>query len=248
MSTELVRAGKEPAQRPVAIGLAAVAGVLTIIWRLIPHPANCLPLGAMGIHGGAKLRGWKPFLFPLAVLVISDIALWVRTDFDMQYLFHLSRIYVYGSFLIYVLIGRMLRGRESVLAIGGASLLGSLQFFLVTNFCVWLFQPLEPLDRVYVVYSRDLSGLLTCFAAALPFFQGDSPLDLHALFVGDPRFGTFYLVAGDLVFTYGLFGLQALLARTPVAAGQPRHDHLEAAPALAAESYSSPTSNPTNTS
>ena len=137
MSTELVRADKEPAQRPVAIGLAAVAGVLTIIWRLIPHPANCLPLGAMGIHGGAKLRGWKPFLFPLAVLVISDIALWVRTDFDMQYLFHLSRIYVYGSFLIYVLIGRMLRGRESVLAIGGASLLGSLDPMI------------QPLDRIH---------------------------------------------------------------------------------------------------
>ena len=56
MSTELVRADKEPAQRPVAIGLAAVAGVLTIIWRLIPHPANCLPLGAMGIHGSTERR------------------------------------------------------------------------------------------------------------------------------------------------------------------------------------------------
>ena len=225
MSTEPLGHDADQPRR-LATMLSLIVGAITVVWRLVPHPAHCLPLGALGIYGGAKLSGWKPVLLPLAVLLISDFGLWILAGFDLQYLVGLWRIYVYASFLVYVLIGRLLRGRESALTITGASLLGSLQFFVVTNFCVWLFQPFEFLaDGVpgYLIYSRDLSGLLTCFAAALPFFQGDSPLHLHALFVGDPRYAVIYLVAGDLLFTGGLFGLHALLVRKPVPAASPQH-------------------------
>jgi hypothetical protein len=215
MSTETLRHEPKTARRPLAATLTWLAAGFTILVRLRPHPANFLPLGAMGIYGGAKMRGWKPFLLPIAVMVVSDVALWAAVGFDSKYLFHLSRIYVYGSFVIYVAIGRLLQNRESPLKICGASLLGSLQFFVITNFCTWLLQPFESLEGVPAefVYSRDLAGLWTCFVAALPFYQGESPLNLHAIFVGQPSYGVFGLVVGDLFFTSGLFLLHGALAR-----------------------------------
>jgi hypothetical protein len=215
MNTESLPNQPANAQRPLAATLSMLAAALSILIRLRPHPANFVPLGAMGIYGGAKLRGWKPFLTPIAVLLVSDVALWAMAGFDSMYLFHLSRIYVYGSFVLYVAIGRLLRNRESPLKVCAASLLGSLQFFVITNFCTWLLQPFDALEGVpaYLVYSRDLSGLWACFVAALPFFQGESPLNLHAIFVGQPSYGVFGLVVGDLVFTSGLFLLHGALAR-----------------------------------
>ena len=217
MATDSLSTEPTTRQRSALAVVLGLLGGFTILLRLIPHPANFSPVGAMGLFGGAKLRGWQACTLSLAVLLVSDLTLWAYAGFDSKYLFHTSRIYCYGSFLIYVGIGRLLRGRESLLAAGGASLLGSLQFFLITNFCVWLLQPFESLENVPAafIYSRDLGGLLTCFAAGLPFFQAPSPLDLHAIVVGDPGYGVFGLFVGDLFFTVGAFVLNAAIARKP---------------------------------
>jgi uncharacterized membrane protein len=223
MSTDTPRNEPDAPRRPLAAALTILAGALGVLIRLIPHPANFVPVGAMGIFGGAKLRGWKAYLLPIGVMVVSDLGLWAIARFDPKYgPFHSSRLYVYGSFLIYVAIGRLLRGRQSPLRLCGASLLGSLQFFVITNLCTWLFQPLESMEGVPAayIYSRDLSGLLTCFAAALPFYAAESPLSLHALFVGDPRYNIFGLVVGDLFFTFGLFVLYGALAPKAVPASR----------------------------
>ena len=87
-----------------------------------------------------------------------------------------------------------------------------MQFFRLTNFCSWLLQPLTTVPDAWR-YSRDLTGMMNCFIAGLPFYQREGAIDVHAIFVGDPRFGVFGLVAGDLFFTCGLFGLHAVLAR-----------------------------------
>jgi hypothetical protein len=215
MSAESLQTEQATTRSSIAVVLTTLAGAIAVLMRVYPHPANLLPIGAMGIFGGAKLRGVKAYLFPLGIMVVSDVALWARAGFDPKYLFHASRIYVYGSFLIYVAIGRLLKGRESPAKLCAASLLGSLQFFLITNFCVWLLQPLESMEGVPAayIYSRDLAGVLQCFLVAVPFFQGDSPLSLHAIMVGDPKFGAIYLVVGDLLFTFGLFVLNAALVR-----------------------------------
>ena len=88
---------------------------------------------------------------------------------------HLSRSYVYFSLVLYVVLGHLVRRRETWGWIIGASLVGSVQFFFITNFFDWLCQPLqsEALLPSQFRYSRDLSGLATCFAAALPFFQSN---------------------------------------------------------------------------
>jgi hypothetical protein len=68
---------------------------------------------------------------------------------------------VYVSFLINVAIGLSLRDRRTVARISLATLLGAIQFFLATNFAVW---------QVLGSFPHTISGLLTCYAAGLPFF------------------------------------------------------------------------------
>jgi hypothetical protein len=68
---------------------------------------------------------------------------------------------VYASFLISTAIGFWLRERRSVVRVGGAVLLGAIQFFLITNFGVWLFLN---------TYPKTFAGLMACYAAGVPLF------------------------------------------------------------------------------
>jgi len=66
---------------------------------------------------------------------------------------------VYASFLISVWIGTRLRKSESPLVIGAAALVGSVQFFLITNFAAWL----DP----RIGYAPTFQGLLTSYTMAV---------------------------------------------------------------------------------
>ena len=220
-----------PTRSHLAAGLTWVAGLLTIVIRIMPHPANFSPVGALGLFGGGKLRSWHAFTLPLAVMIASDFGLWLLTGFDGNYSpLHISRAYVYASFLIYVAIGVwLLRERASFGRLLGACFLGSLQFFVVTNFFEWLLQPLQSFALLPAEfrYPRDLSGLLACYAAAIPFLQADFPWSLHAFaMLGDPRYGALGTLLGDLVFSGTLYGLHGLLTQpepTPQPAMEPSH-------------------------
>src|SRR5262249_18143145 len=94
------------------------------------------------------------------IMAATDVCLWILHGFDPDYsLWHFSRPFVYGSFMLYVLIGRALANTNSPVRIGSASLLGSAQFFLITNFQAWLELP--------EFYARDPAGLVHCFIAGL---------------------------------------------------------------------------------
>ncbi len=108
----------------LALGMILLAAAL----RIAPHPWNFTPVGAMALFSGAVLRDRRlAFLFPLLTLFLGDIFIG----------FHKLVPIVYASFLLSVLIGRLLQNRRTILRIGAATLLGSAQFFLVTNFAVW---------------------------------------------------------------------------------------------------------------
>src|SRR2546430_16738189 len=83
--------------------------------------------------------------------------------------FHKLIPVVYASFLLNVLIGRFFANRRTVLRIGAATLLGSAQFFLATNFADW---------GLLNSYVKTASGLAGCYLTGLPFFwntlAGDS--------------------------------------------------------------------------
>jgi hypothetical protein len=132
----------------VLIGMILAAALS----RLIPHPFNFAPLGALALFGGAQFADRRAaFLVPLAALLLSDCFLG----------FYWGMQWVYGSFVLIVCIGRLLRSRHSPWRIAGASLSASVSFFATTNFAVWPGSTLYP---------QTLAGLMDCYAAGLPFF------------------------------------------------------------------------------
>jgi hypothetical protein len=163
--------------RPLALSLIAL-GATT---RLIPHPPNFTPVGALGLYSGARLRSWQAYLIPVVVLAATDPILGII--FGLR-AFTLLTPFVYLSFLVNVWIGRHLRGTTRTWCIGGAALVGSVQFFLITNFAVW---------ATGQWYPHTMAGLGTCYLLAIPFFG--------------------WTLAGDLVYSGVLFGLYALLSR-----------------------------------
>ncbi|HUC53642.1 MAG TPA: DUF6580 family putative transport protein [Candidatus Cybelea sp.] len=132
--------------------LALVLILLAAALRIAPHPWNFAPIGAMALFSGALVKDRRlAFLFPLFTLFVGDIFIG----------FHKLIPIVYASFLINVAIGLWLRDRRSVARISLATLLGSIQFFLVTNFAVWQFMN---------TYPHTSSGVLDCYIAGIPFF------------------------------------------------------------------------------
>jgi hypothetical protein len=172
--------------RPLALGLAVLAGVI----RLVPHPWNITPVGALCLFGGARLASWQAFAIPLTVMAASDLAIYyLRGDPVID-------PFVYGSFLLNIVLGRwLLRHTESPWRIGAVSVLGTVQFFLVTNFGAWLTLSQPP----HLTYSPTLAGLVQSYLMGLAFVRSTS--------LGDLAF------VGDLFFCGVLFGLHALLTR-----------------------------------
>jgi uncharacterized protein DUF6580 len=146
--------------------------VLAAILRIVPHPWNFTPIGAMALFSGAVVRDRRiAFLFPVLTLVAGDIFISISR----------LELLVYVSFLVNVFIGLWLRPQRTPARIGGATLLGAIQFFLVTNFGVWMFLNTFP---------KTAGGLLTCYAVGAPLFWNT--------------------LAGDALFATLLFGGYAL--------------------------------------
>jgi Family of unknown function (DUF6580) len=167
-----------PAPRPLSSALMMLAGIVLRYPARI-KPPNFTMVGGMSLFAGARYPLWQALGLPLIVMLISDM--WLKLMFD----FKPFNWFVYGSFVVYVLLGRLLRKTQSPLKIGSLSVLASLQFFLITNFGVWYMG----IGRPTAIYEPNLLGLLTCYAAALPFLA--------------------FTVAGDLGFAAVLFGAHA---------------------------------------
>jgi hypothetical protein len=156
--------------RPLALSLT----VLGAVARLLPHAPNFAPVGGMSLYAGARLRGWQAFAVPLVLMAITDPILGG---------YSFATPFIYLSFMISVWIGRRLQATESPLRIGAACLACSAQFFLISNFGVWLGS----------IYPHTLAGLGLCYTSAIPFFGRT--------------------LASDLLYSGVLFGLHAWLSR-----------------------------------
>ena len=143
--------------------------------RLLPHPPNVTPIVAMALFGGAYFGSRKlAFLLPLIAMLLSDLLL-AATVYGTAAL--RSQPAVYLCIAATVGLGMLIRRRKSVGRVAGATLRASVLFYLVTNFSVWAFGWL---------YTKDWSGLLACYTAAIPFFRNS--------------------LAGDVCFVALLFG------------------------------------------
>jgi len=151
------------------------------VLRVLPHPWNLAPVGAMFLFSAATFRsrllGW---LVSLAALIISDYAV-------IQILYHGKYSWfsptTWTAFSLVGLLGWTLRCKITVPRVAGAALGGSIVFFIVSNFAVWAGS---------VMYPRTLTGLAACYTAAIPFFRNDVAGNLVYCAV---MFGSYYLLA-----------------------------------------------------
>src|ERR1700692_4300088 len=90
--------------------------------RVLPHPMNFAPIGALALFGGAYFSSKRAAVaVPLLSLVAGDLFTG----------FHRLIPYVYASFLVSVVIGFWLRRAKSASRIGGATVAGAIHFFLI---------------------------------------------------------------------------------------------------------------------
>ena len=159
----------------VIVGLVFAAALM----RLLPHPANLTPIGALALFGGAHFRSRSlAFAVPLFAMLASDVVLFAAFGWG----FNSLTVAVYASTVFAALLGHGMLGRITPAQVAGRSLLAAVAFFLVTNAAVWLTAGLYPVNA---------SGLVACFVAAIPFFG--NTLAGHALY-GAVLFGGFALL------------------------------------------------------
>ena len=130
-------------KKNLIIAIIMLAAVLT---RLVPHLPNFTPVTAIALFGGLYISNKiLAYALPLTIMFISDIFLG----------FSSITLFVYFGFMLVTLIGT-LRKKPNILTI----FVGSLSFFIVTNFGVWL-----------LGYPKTWTGLVECYTLALPFFR-----------------------------------------------------------------------------
>lgn len=139
--------------------------------RFLPHPANLTAVGATAIFAGVVFpKRWGIWL-PLLLMIATDIFLgW-----------HRLVLFTWGSMAVYAALGWIVSKKKKTSSIIGATLVGSTFFFLVTNWAVWQFE---------AMYPHTVSGLVSCYVAALPFFRN--------------------MLIGDIAYVGILFGAYAL--------------------------------------
>lgn len=148
--------------------------LLSIMLRLLPHPANVAPITALALFSGVYLPRKYAFILPILALFISDYFIGF---------YGIEMVFVYGSFIISGLIGLWVRENKVFWGVLGGALFASVLFYLITNFGVWA--------DARSWYTKDLSGLLNCYIAALPFFRNTL---LGDLFYTGAFFGGYELV------------------------------------------------------
>ena len=136
--------------------------LVAVLSRLIPHPPNFTPIIAMGLFSGFYFRDNKSLaiLLPLAAMFVADIFIG----------FYLISLFVYIALALVVFVGLMIPNDGDTTSFGNVlfgSLAGSVVFFIISNFGVFL-----------IGYPKNISGFIACYTAAIPFFQTSISADL----------------------------------------------------------------------
>jgi hypothetical protein len=164
-----------------------VAVAIVALSRLLPHIPNFTPIAAMALFGGAFLSNKKSaYLLTFAALLLSDILVNTILYNDYNFTNYIAQPFVwavYFSFGLTVFMGTSIQDNINVKNVAFFSVSSSLMFWLLTNFACW---PNNPL------YTQDLSGLINCYVAAIPFLGN---------------------VIGDLFYNTLLFGTMLLAAK-----------------------------------
>jgi len=119
------------------------------------------------IYFGAK-RSWREMAGPLLILMASDYCL---TTYAYHYAFHWQGyIPTWIWYVAAMALGQiLLRAKTSVVRVAASAILGPTSFWIMSNFAYWALSA----GVVGSLYPRTMSGLMTCYAAAIPFYRND---------------------------------------------------------------------------
>lgn len=163
--------------------LAVLLTAFVVLSRLLPHLPNFTPVTAVAVLGGTLMPKRWALLLPLTAMVVSDILIGL----------HPLVLCTWGSFGLIALLAGRARQRASLGSLMLLGVSGSVLFYIITNFGVWLQGQM---------YKVNVSGLLSCYYHALPFFRN--------------------MLAGDILyigFFYAAF--RAVLVITKTRAAEP---------------------------
>ncbi|WP_028525730.1 DUF6580 family putative transport protein [Runella limosa] len=129
----------------------AVLIFLATLSRILPHPFNFTPIGAIALFGAAQFsRKVYAFMIPMVAMLLSDV------------LIGSPSLPTYVSFVLISAFGLFFLKKVTFGRVVVASLVASISFFLITNFFVW-FQS--------SMYPQTWAGLVACYTAGLAFYQ-----------------------------------------------------------------------------
>jgi hypothetical protein len=167
-----------------SLALAFIGSSLIVASRFtMTETPNFKPVAALALFAGLLIRDWRlAILIPALGMFASDLLLGFGET--------LVVLTIYVSLALNALIGRRLSKRWATENLLGrlksstiAVLLGSIQFFWLTNLAVWAFTPW---------YSQDIPGLFGCLVNGIPFLK--------------------FTLLGDVVFAWSPLVVTAVLS------------------------------------
>ena len=165
----------------IRFGILSLFVLLAAFSRLLPHPPNFAPIGAMALFGMAYFsQKYFALIIPIIAMWLSDLVLnnvVYGQYFDHFVWFYQGFYWTYAAFILIGVIGYLLLKKVKIMNLLLASVLASVVFFIVSNFGVWASANMYP---------KNFSGLMACYTAGLPFFKNT--------------------LTGDLVYSGVLFG------------------------------------------
>lgn len=176
-----------------ALFLAALATICKFFFGPQLEWSGFSPVIAIALFAGMMTREKNvSFLLPLIALVLSDVAIQVLYT---QGLFDYAGFYK-GQWINYLLllsctlIGWLVKGKNLGSLLAG-SLASPTLYFLLSNLLVWM--------GSQATYTKDFSGLMTCYTAGLPFYKNS--LIATLVFLPGILFVYNYFVRGKARFT-----------------------------------------------
>lgn len=149
--------------------IAIILTLVAVLSRIIPHYPNFTALGGIALFSSAYLgRKYLFLIVPILALFLSDLLLnnlYYSKLYPENYsgftFIHSESLWVYGGIIVMAVAGVYIIKKVTITRFIGASFIGSILFFLITNFGSWI-TPTNPLPDNFL-------GLIATYELGLPF-------------------------------------------------------------------------------
>ena len=149
-------------QQKFTLAALIITGILCRTLNFEIGDFHIVPVGALALFGGFALRNrYLSILVPVLTMFISDLYLELtQPGFGF---YGISQLFVYSGMATFAILGNGMQSTKP-LSVLGRTLSGSLLFWIISNFGVYLGG----------YYGYAFSGLVTTYVMALPFRQNDA--------------------------------------------------------------------------